>query len=318
MTDPIASTALRATRLGRRFRSGWALRDCDFALPAGRITALVGPNGAGKSTLFHLATGLLRPTDGEISVFGADPVTAGARDRTAFLAQDKPLYPRFTVEETLRFGRELNQDWDQAGAERIVRAGDISPAARVGALSPGQCTRVSLALAFGKRPDLLLLDEPLADLDPLVRIEAMGLVMAEVAERGTTVVMSSHVLSELENVCDHVLLLKHGGVRLQGDAQQLCDDHVLLTGRAESAREDGLPSGLGGATVVESTVTGRQVTALLRTEPRTEGRPADDSADVFADDRWVTEIPSLEDLLLAYLRSVPADAAPSGDTEAAA
>ncbi|MGW2368401.1 ATP-binding cassette domain-containing protein [Streptomyces sp. NPDC001667] len=322
MTDPIASTALRATRLGRRFRSGWALRDCDFALPAGRITALVGPNGAGKSTLFHLATGLLRPTEGEMSVFGADPVTAGARDRTALLAQDKPLYPRFTVDETLRFGRELNQDWDQATAERIVRAGDIPLDARVGTLSPGQCTRVSLALAFGKRPELLLLDEPLADLDPLVRIEAMGLVMAEVAERGITVVLSSHVLSELENVCDHVLLLKHGGVRLQGDAQRLCDDHVLLTGRAESGREDGLPAGLGGATVVESTVTGRQVTALLRTAGRpadaSADAPADSPVDVFADDRWVTEIPSLEDLLLAYLRSAPADAAPSGDTEAAA
>ncbi|MEU2869197.1 ABC transporter ATP-binding protein [Streptomyces olivoreticuli] len=283
------------------------MRDCDFDLPAGRITALVGPNGAGKSTLFHLATGLLRPTTGEISVFGADPVTAEARDRTAFLAQDKPLYPRFTVEETLRFGRELNRDWDQATAERIVRAGDISPGARVGTLSPGQRTRVALALAFGKRPGLLLLDEPLADLDPLVRIEAMGLVMAEVAERGITVVLSSHVLSELENVCDHVLLLKHGGVRLQGDAQQLCDDHLLLTGRADGSREDGLPPALGGATVVESSVTGRQVTALLRTD----GHPVGASAD----DRWVTEIPSLEDLLLAYLRSAPAGTA---TTEAAA
>ncbi|MET9416496.1 ABC transporter ATP-binding protein [Streptomyces klenkii] len=306
MTDD-PTTALRATRLGRRFRGGWALRDCDFALPAGRITALVGPNGAGKSTLFHLATGLLRPTSGELRVFGAEPGTPAARDRTAFLAQDKPLYPRFTVDDTLRFGRELNSDWDQAAAERIVRAGGISLDARVGALSQGQATRVALALAFGKRPDLLLLDEPLADLDPLVRIEAMGLVMAEVADRGTTVVMSSHVLSELENACDHVLLLKHGAVRVDGDAQRLCDTHVRITGLADPATDDGLPPDVDRATVVEAAVTGRQVHALLRHSDRhsdwSPGAP------------WIVENPSLEDLLLAYLRS---DSTPSTPAEAAA
>ncbi|MGK5549616.1 ATP-binding cassette domain-containing protein [Streptomyces sp. URMC 127] len=304
MTDD-PTPALRATRLGRRFRGGWALRDCDFALPAGRITALVGPNGAGKSTLFHLATGLLRPTSGELRVFGAEPGAPAARDRTAFLAQDKPLYPRFTVDETLRFGRELNQDWDQAAAERIVRAGNIPLDARVGALSQGQATRVALAVAFGKRPELLLLDEPLADLDPLVRIEAMGLVMAEVAERGITVVMSSHVLSELENACDHVLLLGHGAVRLSGDVQQLCDTHVRITGLADPATEDGLPAALDRAAVVEAAVTGRQVHALLRHSDWSPGAP------------WIVENPSLEDLLLAYLRSnhQPRTA---GSTEAAA
>ncbi|MBF6044852.1 ATP-binding cassette domain-containing protein [Streptomyces sp. NRRL B-1677] len=305
MTDD-PTTALRATRLGRRFRGGWALRDCDFALPAGRITALVGPNGAGKSTLFHLATGLLRPTSGELRVFGAEPGTPAARDRTAFLAQDKPLYPRFTVDDTLRFGRELNSDWDQASAERIVRAGNISLDARVGALSQGQATRVALALAFGKRPDLLLLDEPLADLDPLVRIEAMGLVMAEVADRGTTVVMSSHVLSELENACDHVLLLKHGAVRLDGDAQRLCDSHLRITGLADPATDDGLPPDVDRAGVVEATLTGRQVHALLRHSDWSPGAP------------WIVENPSLEDLLLAYLRSDSTPGTSSTSAEAAA
>ncbi|MFE5871962.1 ATP-binding cassette domain-containing protein [Streptomyces roseifaciens] len=302
MTDD-PTTALRATRLGRRFRGGWALRDCDFALPAGRITALVGPNGAGKSTLFHLATGLLRPTEGELRVFGAEPAGPDARDRIAFLAQDKPLYPRFTVGETLRFGRELNRDWDAAAAERIVRAGNIPLDARVGALSQGQATRVALALAFGKRPDLLLLDEPLADLDPLVRIEAMGLVMAEVADRGITVVMSSHVLSELENACDHVLLLKYGAVRLDGDAQQLCEAHVRISGLADPSTDDGLPPAIDRAGVVEATVTGRQVHALLRHIGPIPG------------DRWIAESPSLEDLLLAYLRS---DRTPAPAAEAAA
>ncbi|MFH8986277.1 ATP-binding cassette domain-containing protein [Streptomyces varsoviensis] len=290
MTDPTAPMALRATRLGRRFRSGWALRDCEFELPAGRVTALVGPNGAGKSTLLHLATDLLRPTTGELRIFGAAPGTAEARDRTAFLAQDKPLYPRFTVADTLRFGREFNRTWDQATAERIVRAGGIDLPTQVGTLSQGQCTRIALALALGKRPELLLLDEPLADLDPLVRHEVMGLLMAEAAERGITVVMSSHVLSELENVCDYVLLLKHGGVRLVGDTQELRETHALITGRADDGADDGLPPEVDRATVVETALTGRQVTALVR-EPD------------LVDRRWLTETPSLEDLLLGYLRS---------------
>ncbi|MFE7121172.1 ATP-binding cassette domain-containing protein [Streptomyces sp. NPDC057654] len=311
MTDPTAPMALRATRLGRRFRSGWALRDCEFELPAGRITALVGPNGAGKSTLLHLATDLLRPTTGELRVFGAAPGTAEARDRTAFLAQDKPLYPRFSVADTLRFGREFNRTWDQATAERIVRAGGIGLTTQVGTLSQGQCTRIALALALGKRPDLLLLDEPLADLDPLVRHEVMGLLMAEAAERGITVVMSSHVLSELENVCDHVLLLKYGGVRLTGDAQKLRDAHALITGRAHDGADDGLPPEVDRATVVETTLTGRQVTALVR-EPD------------LVDRRWVTETPSLEELLLGYLRapvrpgSCTAPTAPGDPAEEAA
>ncbi|WP_190133383.1 ATP-binding cassette domain-containing protein [Streptomyces mashuensis] len=289
--------ALAARGLGVRFRSGWALEACDFTLPTGRVTALVGPNGAGKSTLFHLATGLLRPTAGEIRVFGADPVTEEARRRVAFLAQDKPLYPRFTVAETLRFGRELNRSgWDMESAERIVRSGNIPLDVRVGTLSQGQCTRIALALAFGKQPDLLLLDEPLADLDPLVRREVMGLVMAEVADRGITVVMSSHIVAELENICDHLLLLKDGAVRLAGDAQQLCDEHTLLTGHVDGSTPHGLPRAVPAGAVVDSAVTGRQITALVRYTGPVGDR-----------ERWVGEPPTLEELLLGHLRSqVPA------------
>ncbi|MCX4550218.1 ATP-binding cassette domain-containing protein [Streptomyces sp. NBC_01500] len=290
MTVPTADTAVRAQGLGLRFGSGWALRDCDFAVPAGRITGLVGPNGAGKSTLLHLVSDLMRPTTGEVRVFGALPGAPGARDRTAFLAQDKPLYAGFTVADTLRMGRKLNRGWDAALAESVVRAGDISPHARVGTLSPGQRTRIALAVVLGKKPDLLLLDEPLADLDPVVRHEVMGLLMAEVAERSISVVMSSHVLAELENVCDHVLLLKGGGVRLTGDAQDLCDSHTLLTGRADEGAADGLPPELDRGTVVEVTVTGRQVTAMV-----CGGGPAGS--------RWDTARPSLEELLLAHLRA---------------
>ncbi|MFE5773950.1 ABC transporter ATP-binding protein [Streptomyces sp. NPDC056485] len=311
MNDPTAEPALRATATGQRFRGNQALHDCDFELPAGRISALVGPNGAGKSTLLHLVAGLLRPTTGEIRVFGALPGTRAARARTAFVSQDKPLYPQFTVAEMLSVGRRLSpRHWNQAKAERIVGEGGISPKTRIGTLSGGKRTRVALALALGKQADLLLLDEPLADLDPLVRHEVMGLLMAEVADRGITVVISSHVLPELENVCDHVLLLQGGRIRLTGDAQDLREAYTRLTGRADPDTPDGLPHGADRGAVVHATTTGRQLTALVRNAP---GSPLPSGV---ADGRWITATPSLEELLLAHLRSGPRSAANA--TEAAA
>ncbi|MEU9237670.1 ABC transporter ATP-binding protein [Streptomyces subrutilus] len=304
MSDPTAP-ALRATQLGRAFRGRSALNDCDLELPAGRVTALVGPNGAGKSTLLQLAAGLLRPTTGRIRVFGHAPGSREARARTAFLAQEKPLHPRFTVADTLRLGRELNRGWDQALAERLVWAAGIPLTARVGSLSGGNRTRVALALTLGKRAELLLLDEPLADLDPVARHDVTALLMTEAAERGVTIVMSTHVLSELEDVCDHVLLLKDGAVRLAGDAQELRAAHTRLTGRAHPLEPDGLPHGFDRSTVVHAVTAGRQVTAVVR------GGPV--AAAAGEEDRWISETPSLEALLLAHLRAPRADR-----TEAAA
>ncbi|MFE2147549.1 ABC transporter ATP-binding protein [Streptomyces sp. NPDC059456] len=312
MNDPTAGPALRATGLGQWFRGNRALHDCEFELPAGRITALVGPNGAGKSTLFHLMTGLLRPTTGEIRVFGAVPGSRAARSRTAFVSQDKPLYPQFTVAEMLAVGRRLSPErWDQAKAERIVGDGDISPKTRIGTLSGGKRTRVALALALGKQADLLLLDEPLADLDPLVRHEVTGLLMAEAADRGITVVISSHVLPELENVCDHVLLLQDGRIRLAGDTQDLRQAYTRVTGRADPGTPDGLPRGADRDAVVHATTTGRQLTALLRNAPGST-RPSG------ADEAWITATPSLEELLLAHLRSGHRSAPPATVAAAAA
>src|SRR5882757_9293628 len=227
MTD----TALEAAGLGKRFgrRGGWALRECTFRLPAGRVCAVVGPNGAGKSTLLAHAAGLLAPTEGSLTVLGTHP--AAARERIAYVAQAKPLYPQLTVADTLRVGHELNPArWDASVAERIVAKGDLDPKSRIRSLSGGQRTRVALALALGKRPELLLLDEPMADLDPLARHELMGTLMAEAAEHGTTVVMSSHVVSDLEGSCDHLLLIGGGRVRLAGDLDDLLAAHTLLTG----------------------------------------------------------------------------------------
>ncbi|MFI6112980.1 ABC transporter ATP-binding protein [Kitasatospora sp. NPDC051164] len=281
--------ALEAAGLGRRFRGDWALRDCDFTVPAGRICGVVGPNGAGKSTLLSLAARQLSATEGELRVFGEPSGTPDERARVAYVAQDKPLYPGLTVAETLRMGRELNPAWDHETAQRIVDQGELRPKARIGSLSGGQRTRVSLALALGRVPDLLLLDEPMADLDPLARHQLMGTLMSAAAERGTTIVVSSHILPELDGVIDHLLLVQRGGIRLAGDLDDVLDGHQLLTGPAEAAD---LPADL----VVEHRVGGRRATALVRT-----GEPLDGP--------WESERPSLEDLLLGYLRA-PADPRP--------
>lgn len=224
-THHLAPPALRAVGLGRRYRHGWALRDCGFQIPAGRICALVGPNGAGKSTLLSLAADLLTPTEGSIHVFGAPPQAAAARHSTALLSQDKPLYRGFKVSEILRMGREMNPTWDQAVAERVIAGGNIPHSARVGSLSGGQRTRVALALAFGKRPRLLMLDEPMADLDPLVRHEMAQLLLTEAAAHGTTVLLSSHVVSELDGACDFLVVIGSGRVRLAGGIDELRAAH---------------------------------------------------------------------------------------------
>ncbi|SES21488.1 ABC-2 type transport system ATP-binding protein [Streptomyces sp. yr375] len=290
MTD----TAMAATALGKRFgrRGGWALRECTFHLPAGRVCAVVGPNGAGKSTLLALAAGLLAPTEGHLTVLGTDP--ASARARVGYVAQDKPLYPQLTVAETLLVGADLNPGrWDAETAERIVSAGDLDRTKKIRALSGGQRTRVALALALAKQPELLLLDEPMADLDPLARHELMGTLMARAAQYGTTIVMSSHVVAELEDSCDHLLLVGDGRIRLAGELDDLLAAHARVSAPAEAAVPDqgqAPAQALAPHTVVESRVTGRQLTALVR--------PAGPLGD-----GWRTSTPSLEELVLAYLRN---------------
>ena len=265
------SAALVAAGLGKRYRRGWALKDCAFTVPAGRIAALIGPNGAGKSTLMALATGLLRATEGTVDVLG----------RPGFLAQGRPLYQGCTVEEMLRAGRELNPDWDDDYARRLVDEARVPPTAKIRTLSGGQRTRVALAVALGRRPEVLLLDEPLADLDPLARQEVMGALMAEVAEAGTTVVLSSHVIADLDGVCDHLLLLSEGRVRLAGDVEDLLADHRLLVG----PRTLEVPP----EAVVERRDTERQSTVLVHGLADPSGAEAHE--------------PTLEELALGYFRA---------------
>ncbi|MFJ5921315.1 ATP-binding cassette domain-containing protein [Kitasatospora sp. NPDC092948] len=281
VTGPVP--AVSAVGLGKSYRRGqWALRDCGFTVPAGRVCGVVGPNGAGKSTLFGLMAQLFAPSEGELRIFGEPAGAPGLRERIGCVTQSKPLYPSFTVEETLRLGRELNPRWDEAGARRVVELGELSPTARVGSLSGGQRSRVALALAIGKRPELLLLDEPLADVDPLARHELMGLLLSEAAEHGTTVLISSHLLAELDGAIDHVLLVQSGRVRLAGELDEILDNHWLVTGLADGPRPPG--------DAVEWRVTGRQATGLLRTDS-----PVPDA--------WEPSRPQLEQLLLGYLRN---------------
>ncbi|MFD7687270.1 ABC transporter ATP-binding protein [Streptomyces sp. NPDC059781] len=289
--------AIEADALGKRFgrRAARALRDCSFRLPAGRVCAVVGPNGAGKSTLLAIAAGLLAPTDGTITVLGTDPSTA--RPRVGFVDQDKPLYPQLTVGETLRMGADLNPGrWDADTARRIVAGGDLDPDKRIRSLSGGQRTRVALALALAKRPELLLLDEPMADLDPLARHELMGVLMGQAAAHGTTIVMSSHVVAELEDSCDHLLLIGGGRVRLAGGIDDLLAAHARVSAPAAT--------GLAPHDVVESRATGRQVSALIRPSGPLPGD-------------WRTGTPSLEELVLSYLRN-PEAPTPADPMEAAA
>jgi ABC-2 type transport system ATP-binding protein len=286
MTDDV--NALEATGLTAQY-GRWSepvLQNCSFSFPAGSVSALLGPNGAGKSTLLAVAAGLLRPAEGTVRVLGRSP--GEAREHVAYVAQTKPLYPQLTVAQTLRFGAELNpRRWDQAAAERIAYEGGLEPKTPVRRLSGGQCTRVALALAFGKRPELMLLDEPMADLDPLARHQLTGALMAEAAEHGTAVVMSSHVIAELESCCDHLLLLADGQAQLAGDCEEILAAHRTLTGTGA----DFAPH-----TVVEERPAGRGRTALVRPH----GEPDTDV--------WEVEQPSLEEITLAHLRNPDAPA----------
>ncbi|MFJ3697729.1 ABC transporter ATP-binding protein [Streptomyces sp. NPDC090052] len=286
-------------RYGRGRRTSLALEDCSFRVPAGSVCALVGPNGAGKSTLLRIAAGLIRPDAGAVNVLGAAPGTH--RDRVGYLDQDQPLYGHLSIADTLGMGARLNAGrWDTAYAARIVEQGGLDPRRRIRGLSGGERTRVALALTLGKRPGLLLLDEPMVDLDPLARQQLMGLLLADAAENGTSILLSSHIVSELTYSCDHVLLLNGGRVQLGGSVEALLAAHTVVTGRGAD---------LSPHTVIESHPTGRGLSALIR--PR--GPLAD---------TWQTAEPTLEELLLAHLRTPtsPAFLTPdmNGDTTAAA
>jgi ABC-2 type transport system ATP-binding protein len=217
------ATVIATSGLSKRYGRTWGLQDCTFNLPRGRIAALVGPNGSGKSTLLRMAAGITRPSAGEIRVLGSSPLEQ-PRDvlaRIGYLDQERPLYKTFRVSEMLRVGKELNRRWDDAKAHEYLEDLGIPLASRIGKLSVGQQAQVSLTLCLAKRPELLLLDEPVAALDPLARSQLMQVLLGSVTDEGTTVLLSSHALADLDVVCDYLIILSSSRVLLAGDLESL-------------------------------------------------------------------------------------------------
>jgi ABC-2 type transport system ATP-binding protein len=276
---------LEADGLSKLYGRRPALSDCTLSIPPGHVVGLVGPNGAGKTTLLQLAVGLLRPTSGAIRVLGSNPA-AGPQQlaRVGFVAQDTPTYAGLSIADHLRFGAHTNPGWDAGMAnERIARLG-LDPAQKAGKLSGGQRAQLALTLAIAKRPELLLLDEPVASLDPLARREFLQILMEFVAEHGASVILSSHLVSDLERVCDYLVVLVASRVRIAGEVEDLLASHHRITGPREVAND--LPS---DAQVIEASHTDRQSTLIVSSASRIDN-PA-----------LVVEQITLEDLVLAYM-----------------
>jgi ABC-2 type transport system ATP-binding protein len=280
------TAVIETERLGKRYRKLWALTDCTLSIPAGHVVGLVGPNGAGKTTLVSLATGMLAPTTGTIEVLGGRPAAGPAQlARVGYLAQDAPVYAGLSVTDHLRLGARLNPGWDADMARRRIDQLDLDPGRKAGKLSGGQRAQLALTLALGKRPELLILDEPVASLDPLARREFLQDLMETVSEQQVSVVLSSHLISDLERVCDYVIVLVDSRVLLAGPVDDLLATHHLLSGPRRDPAS--LPDGLQ---VISASHTDVQTTLLVRTSG-----PVLDPA-------WTVSEVGLEDLMLAYMK----------------
>jgi ABC-2 type transport system ATP-binding protein len=287
-------TVLRAQGLGKKYKSNWALSGCTLEIEPGHVTGLVGPNGAGKSTLLNIASGMLEPTTGTIEVCGGVPGSGPEQlAKVGYVAQSTPVYTGLTIEEHLRLGAHLNPRWDDSLATKRVERLGLDPKQPAGKLSGGQRAQLALTLGIAKRPELLLLDEPVAALDPLARREFLQDLMESVAEHGLSVVMSSHLVNDLERVCDHLVVLVASEVRVIGDVDELLASHHRLSGPRRDVET--LPS---DQHVISAKHTDRQTTVLVRTEAP------------ILDPAWTVAQIGLEDLVLEYM-SNPAAARPA-------
>jgi ABC-2 type transport system ATP-binding protein len=286
------TAVLEASGLGKRYGRKSALTDCSLEIPSGHVVGLVGPNGAGKSTLLNIAVGLLAPTSGSLKVLGAEPASGTQQlGRVGFVAQDTPTYSGLSVADHLELGAHLNPSWDRDVAEQRIDQLGLDLKQKAGKLSGGQRAQLALTLAVAKRPELLILDEPVASLDPLARREFLQILMETVAEHEVSVVLSSHLVADLERVCDYLVILVASRVQLAGPVDELLASHRRLVGPRRDP--DTLP---GNQEVIESSHTERQSTILVRTDG-----PVLDPA-------WDVEEVGLEDLVLAYMGQA-ADAA---------
>jgi ABC-2 type transport system ATP-binding protein len=287
-------TVLHAQGLGKKYHRTWALTGCTLHIDAGHVTGLVGPNGAGKSTLLNIASGMLEPTTGTIHVCGGTPGSGPAQlAKVGYVAQNTPIYPSLTIDEHLRLGAHLNPTWDTTLATKRIQRLGLDPTQQAGKLSGGQRAQLALTIGIAKRPELLLLDEPVASLDPLARREFLQDLMEAVAENGLSVVMSSHLVNDLERVCDHLVVLVDSHVRVIGDVENLLATHHRLSGPLRDI--DTLPA---EQQVVSAKHTDRQTTVLVRTEAP------------ILDPTWTVGQLSLEDLVLEYM-SNPTAARPA-------
>jgi ABC-2 type transport system ATP-binding protein len=287
--------ALEASGLGKRYRRTWGLQDCTFTLPVGRVAALVGPNGAGKSTLLRMAAGITRPSSGEMNVLGHSPTEQRVEvlRRVGYLDQERPLYRAFRVDETLRIGSELNPQWDDGLARRYLSNLGIDLSRRIRQLSIGQQAQVALTMCLAKHPELLLLDEPVAALDPLARQELMAVLLEAVVDGGATVLLSSHALADVEAVCDYIIILSASRVLLADDMEGVLANHRLLIG-ARRPVIDPPP----GCVLISATHTERQSNWLVKT------------GSTINDPSWRVVEPTLEEIVLAYLRERPSGRLP--------
>ncbi len=279
------TAVIETNDLGKQYGRKWALQDCALSIPEGKVVGLVGPNGAGKSTLLSLAVGLLTPTCGSITVLGGEPGDGPAQlEKVGFVAQGTPAYAGLSVGKHLLMGAYLNANWDAELARSRIDQLGLDRRQKAGSLSGGQRAQLALTMAIAKQPQLLLLDEPVASLDPLARREFLQGLMEIVAGHGVSVVLSSHLIADLERVCDYLVLLVASHVRLAGEITGLLATHHRLSGPRRDARS--MPP---SHEVIEESHTGKQSTFLVRTD-----QPVLDPA-------WTVRPVPLEELVLAYL-----------------
>jgi ABC-2 type transport system ATP-binding protein len=278
------TVALETVGLGRKYLINWGLRNCTFKVPKGSIAGLVGPNGSGKSTLIRMAAGLSKVSEGTVSVFGepVDPNSAAFLGRVGYLDQLRPLYQHLRVDEMLMWGERINATWDMASATRWLVDLEIPLDWKISLLSVGQQAQVALAVCMGKSADLLLLDEPMASLDPLARQGVTQMLLDSVAEKGTSVLLSSHIVSELEPICDYLIILSKSRVQVSARTDDLLAQHHVLVGPHESHSFDSI-------NVISSKIAGRQATLLVQGDPGPLGH------------EWEVLSPDLEEIVIAYL-----------------
>jgi ABC-2 type transport system ATP-binding protein len=279
--------AIKASGLGKQYGSFWALKNCDIALPKGSVSALVGPNGAGKTTLLKLLASLNKPSSGQVAVLGSSPEqTAAYLSTVGYLAQDVPLYKHVSAAGHFAIGAHMDTQWDNDLAVSRLNELNIPLNKPVGKLSGGQRAQVGLAMALAKKPKVLLLDEPVAALDPLARIEFLTSLTQAVtdAEGELTIIMSSHLLADLERICDHVIILASGQTQLCDDIDQVLQTHMLLVGpRTKDTANHAY-------TIIKESHAASQTHLLVRlNDPK------------FHSPQWHMQEVDIEEIVLAYM-----------------